>query len=64
MKKAELTVKLIPFLLGDNTFKRQQIAELYHDIEVHDYILQQENYILVRRLPQWKNARQQSIVKI
>ena len=64
VKKAELTVKLIPFLLGDNTFKRQQIAELYHDLEVHDYILQQENYILVRRLPQWKNARQQSIVKI
>ena len=57
VKKAELTGKLIPFLLGDNTFKQQQIAELYHDLEVHDYILQQDNYILVRHLPQWKNAR-------
>ncbi|QEA59403.1 competence protein [Leuconostoc koreense] len=64
VKKAELTVKLIPFLLGDDTFKQQQVAELYHDLEVHDYILQQDNYILVRRLPHWKNARQQSIVKI
>ncbi|TYC47473.1 competence protein CoiA [Leuconostoc litchii] len=64
VNKQQLSEKLSIFLLGNEKFKQQKIADLYHDLEINNYILQHGNYILVRRLPRWKNEKQQKTLKI
>lgn len=59
-----LICKLSPYVIGEARFKKQQLLIMLEELEQSQFILQREQYILVKKLPAWYESVQQKLYKV